>query len=146
MVLTALIALPLGVGAAVYLEEYGKQSRLARLIEINIANLAGVPSIVYGLLGPGLFVRTLRHGPQLDRRACTLALLVLPMVVLVCARGVAHRAAVAARGCIRARCDALADHPAGRCCPWRCRHLDRRHPGAVARDRRNGAAGRRSAR
>ena len=54
--LTALIALPLGVGAAVYLEEYGKGSRLAGWIEINIANLAGVPSIIYGLLGLELFV------------------------------------------------------------------------------------------
>jgi phosphate transport system permease protein len=83
MILTALIALPLGVGAAVYLEEYGKKSRLSRLIEINIANLAGVPSIVYGLLGLGLFVRTLHMGRSLIAGACTLALLVLPMVVLV---------------------------------------------------------------
>ncbi|HEX2677123.1 MAG TPA: phosphate ABC transporter permease PstA [Polyangiales bacterium] len=83
MALTALIALPLGVGAAIYLEEYGKQSRLSRLIEVNIANLAGVPSIVYGLLGLGLFVRVLHFGRSLIAGASTLALLVLPMVVLV---------------------------------------------------------------
>ncbi len=83
MGLTALIALPLGVGAAIHLEEYGKQSRLSRLIEINIANLAGVPSIVYGLLGLGLFVRTLHMGRSVLAGACTLALLVLPMVVMV---------------------------------------------------------------
>ncbi|HEX7478085.1 MAG TPA: phosphate ABC transporter permease PstA [Polyangiales bacterium] len=83
MGLTALIALPLGVGAAIHLEEYGKQSRMSRLIEINIANLAGVPSIVYGLLGLGLFVRTLHMGRSVLAGACTLALLVLPMVVLV---------------------------------------------------------------
>ncbi len=57
--LTALIAMPLGVGAAIYLEEYGGRGRIARLIEINIANLAGVPSIIYGLLGLGLFVRVM---------------------------------------------------------------------------------------
>src|SRR5689334_23499760 len=82
IVLTALIALPLGVGAAVYLEEYGKKSRLAMLIEVNIANLAGVPSVIYGLLGLGLFVRTLGLGRSLIAGASTLALLVLPIVIM----------------------------------------------------------------
>jgi phosphate transport system permease protein len=82
MTLTAAIALPLGVGAAIYLEEYGKKSRLATLIEINISNLAGVPSVIYGLLGLGLFVRTLGMGRSLIAGACTLALLVLPVVVV----------------------------------------------------------------
>jgi phosphate transport system permease protein len=82
IVLTALIALPIGVGAAVYLEEYGKRSKLATMIEINIANLAGVPSIIYGLLGLGLFVRALGMGRSLLAGACTLALLVLPVVVV----------------------------------------------------------------
>jgi phosphate transport system permease protein len=83
MLLTGLIALPLGVGAAIHLEEYGKRSWLTRLIELNIANLAGVPSIVYGLLGLDLFVRTLQMGRSLMAGACTLSLLVLPMVVMV---------------------------------------------------------------
>jgi len=83
MLLTAAIALPLGVGAAIHLEEYGKRSRSARFIELNIANLAGVPSIVYGLLGLDLFVRTLQLGRSLIAGACTLALLVLPMIVIV---------------------------------------------------------------
>jgi phosphate transport system permease protein len=82
IVLTALIALPVGVGAAIYLEEYGKKSKLASLIEINIANLAGVPSIIYGLLGLGLFVRALGLGRSLIAGAATLALLVLPVVVV----------------------------------------------------------------
>src|SRR5258706_10654408 len=55
--LTAAIALPIGVGAAVYLEEYGRKSRLAGIVEVAIANLAGVPSIIYGMLGLGIFVR-----------------------------------------------------------------------------------------
>ena len=58
--LAALLAMPIGVGAAIALEEYGGRGRWARLIEINIANLAGVPSIIYGLLGLGLFVRASR--------------------------------------------------------------------------------------
>jgi phosphate transport system permease protein len=82
IILTAVLALPVGIGAAIYLEEYGTQGRLARLIEINIANLAGVPSIIYGLLGLGLFVRTLGLGRSLLTGAATLALLVLPVVIL----------------------------------------------------------------
>ncbi len=82
MGLTAVISLPIGVAAAVYLEEYGRRTRLERLIEINIANLAAVPSIIYGLLGLGLFVRTLGFGRSVLAGACTLALLVLPVVIL----------------------------------------------------------------
>jgi phosphate transport system permease protein len=82
VLLTAVIVLPIGVGAAVYLEEYGKKSKLATLIEVNIANLAGVPSVIYGLLGLGLFVRVLGMGRSLLAGACTLALLVLPVVVV----------------------------------------------------------------
>jgi phosphate transport system permease protein len=80
--LTAVLALPVGVGAAIYLEEYGKRSKLAGLIEINIANLAGVPSVIYGLLGLGLFVRSLGLGRSVLAGACTLSLLVLPIVIL----------------------------------------------------------------
>lgn len=80
--LTALLALPVGVGAALYLEEYAGRSRLAGLIEVNIANLAGVPSVIYGLLGLGLFVRALGLGRSVLAGAATLALLVLPIVIL----------------------------------------------------------------
>jgi phosphate transport system permease protein len=66
----------------VYLEEYGRRDRMARLIEINIANLAGVPSIIYGLLGLGLFVRTLGFGRSVMAGSATLALLVLPTIIL----------------------------------------------------------------
>src|SRR4029079_16001956 len=68
--------------SAVYLEEYGTASRLARFIEINISNLAAVPSIIYGLLGLGLFVRTMNMGRSVLAGACTLALLALPVVIL----------------------------------------------------------------
>jgi len=82
MVLTAAIAIPVGVGAAVYLEEYARPGRLTSLIELNIANLAGVPSIIYGLLGLELFVRAMRMDRSLLAGACTLALLLLPMVIM----------------------------------------------------------------
>jgi phosphate transport system permease protein len=80
--LTAALALPIGVAAAIYLEEYGGRGWLPRAIEINIANLAGVPSIIYGLLGLGLFVRTLGLGRSVLAGAATLALLTLPVVIL----------------------------------------------------------------
>jgi len=82
MGLTATIAIPVGVGAAVYLEEYAKRGRWARLVEINITNLAGVPSIIYGMLGLALFVRALSFGRSVLAGAATLALLVLPVVIL----------------------------------------------------------------
>ena len=80
--LTAALALPVGVAAATYLEEYGGSSRVARFIELNIANLAAVPSIIYGLLGLGLFVRTMGMGRSVLAGAATLALLALPVVIL----------------------------------------------------------------
>ncbi len=83
MLLTAALALPVGVAAAIYLEEYAERGWLTRLIEVNITNLAGVPSIVYGLLGLGLFVRALRLDRSLLAGAGTLALLLLPMVIMV---------------------------------------------------------------
>jgi phosphate transport system permease protein len=80
--LTALLAIPFGVAAAIHLEEYQSRGRLSRLIEINITNLAGVPSIIYGLLGLGLFVRMLAMGRSVLAGASILALLILPVVIL----------------------------------------------------------------
>jgi phosphate transport system permease protein len=80
--LTAILAFPLGVGAAIYLEEYASSNWMNRLIEVNIANLAGVPSIVYGLLGLELFVRALGFGRSVLAGAATMALLVLPIVII----------------------------------------------------------------
>jgi phosphate transport system permease protein len=80
--ITTLIAVPLGVGAAIHLEEYGARGRMSRLIELNIANLAGVPSIIYGLLGLGVFVRAMGMGNTVLAGGCTLALLALPVVII----------------------------------------------------------------
>jgi phosphate transport system permease protein len=80
--LTIIFALPLGVGAAVYLEEYAKKNRVTRLIELCIANLAGVPSVIYGLLGLQVFVRALSFERSVLSGALTLALLVLPIIIM----------------------------------------------------------------
>ena len=80
--LTALIAFPLSVGAAIYLEEYAPDNRLTRFIQLNIANLAGVPSVVYGLLGLGLFVRWFALGRSVLAGSMTMALLILPLIIV----------------------------------------------------------------
>ncbi|RDB34753.1 phosphate ABC transporter permease PstA [Exiguobacterium sp. RIT594] len=72
----------LGVGAAIYLEEYAKKSRMTSFIEVNISNLAGVPSIVFGLLGLTFFVRNMGFGSTLIAGALTLALMSLPVVIV----------------------------------------------------------------
>ena len=82
MGLVAAFTIPVGVGAALYLEEYAPKNTLTRIIEVNISNLAGVPSIVYGLLGLGLFVQMLAMGRTLLAGGLTLSLLVLPIVIL----------------------------------------------------------------
>jgi phosphate transport system permease protein len=80
--LTALFAVPIGVGAAVYLEEYAPPSRWRSLVQTNIANLAGVPAIVYGILGLGLFVRAMGLNSSVMAGALTLTLVVLPIIIL----------------------------------------------------------------
>ena len=80
--LTALFSVPIGVGTAIYLEEYAPKNRWRTLVQINIANLAGVPSIVYGILGLGLFVRAMHLNRSLVAGALTLTLVVLPIVIL----------------------------------------------------------------
>jgi len=82
LVLTAVIAFPLGVGTAIWLEEYAPASRLKAIIETNIANLAGVPSIVYGMLGLAVFVRWFAMGRSILAGALTLALLILPVIII----------------------------------------------------------------
>jgi phosphate transport system permease protein len=93
--LTIVVAFPIGVGAAIYLEEYAADNRLNRIIQTNINNLAGVPSIIYGMLGLAIFVRTLEmltsgnlfgthmaNGRTVISASFTLALLVLPLIII----------------------------------------------------------------
>ncbi|HSH23268.1 MAG: phosphate ABC transporter permease PstA [Actinomycetota bacterium] len=82
MGLTALFSFPIGVGTAVYLEEFAPRNRLTDFVEANIANLAGVPSVVYGILGLGVFVRFLGMGPSLLAGGLTLAVMSLPLIVI----------------------------------------------------------------
>jgi phosphate transport system permease protein len=92
MIFVVLLAFPLGIGAAVYIEEYARDTRLTRFINANIRNLAGVPSIVYGLLGLAIFVKALGSitGPGVEGRSLvsaglTLAIMVLPIVIITSA-------------------------------------------------------------
>jgi phosphate transport system permease protein len=82
MMTTAVLAIPLGVGAGIYLEQYARKSLLADAIEVNVANLAGVPSIIYGLLALGLFVSGLNMGRTILVAGMVLALLILPIVIV----------------------------------------------------------------
>lgn len=82
LLVTAASAIPLGIAAGIYLEEYAGKNWLTDIIEINIANLAGVPSIVYGLLALGLFVQILKLGESILTGGLTLGLLILPMVIM----------------------------------------------------------------
>jgi phosphate transport system permease protein len=80
--LTAAVAIPLGVGAAVYLEEFAADTKIRKIIDINIANLAGVPSIVYGMLGLAVFVRFLGFDRSVLSGALTMAILILPIIIV----------------------------------------------------------------
>ena len=82
MGLTALFSVPLGVGAAIYLEEYASQGWFLRVIQVNIANLAGVPSVIYGILGLTLFVRYFAFERSILAGSLTMSLLILPIIVI----------------------------------------------------------------
>jgi len=80
--LTAIISFPIGIGTALYLEEYAKESKFTDFIKLNIANLAGVPAIIYGMLGLTIFVRLLGFGRSIISGALTMSLLILPTIII----------------------------------------------------------------
>ncbi len=82
MLVTAATAVPLGIAAGTYLEEYGRKNRLSQIIEVNISNLAGVPSIIYGLLSVGIFIGFFRMTSSILVGGLTLAMLILPIVIV----------------------------------------------------------------
>jgi phosphate transport system permease protein len=88
MLVTASVAIPIGIGAGIYLEEYAPKNWFSDLIEINVTNLAGVPSIIYGLLGLGLFKYGLNLGESVLTAGLTLSLLVLPVVIVTTREGI----------------------------------------------------------
>ena len=105
--LVAVIGIPIGVGAGVYLEEYAPPGRLRQIVQTNIANLAGVPSIVYGILGLALFyrafgIKAIALGPTLLAGVLTLSLLILPIIVITA----------------QERCAPCRNHCVTRCWPW----------------------------
>lgn len=82
MLVAAIASIPIGIASAIYLEEYAPKNWLSNLIEINVTNLAGVPSIIYGLLALGLFVQQLKLGESILTAGLTLALLILPVIIV----------------------------------------------------------------
>ena len=140
MLTTASVAMPVGVAAAIYLEEYAPKNWLTAIIEINVTNLAGVPSIIYGLLALGLFVYQFNLRPE-HRGGRTHAVAPDPADRhRRDARGAARGPARDPRGRLRARRNALGSHGAPRAAVFDRRHPDRHDHRPVARDRRDGAA------
>lgn len=113
MMLVALLSLPLGVGAALYLEEYAPKNKMTMLLELNIANLAGVPSIIYGVLGLQVFVRYLSLDRSLLAGALTMSLLIVP-VIIIASREAIRRVPLALREAASAlgatRWEVIRDH------------------------------------
>lgn len=113
MLVTALFAVPVGIASAIYLEEYARKNWFTDIIEINIANLAGVPSIVYGLLALGLFVYTFGFGQSILSAGLTLALLILPIVIVAtreALRSIPKHIREAAYGCGASQWQVVQDH------------------------------------
>ena len=113
MMLTALVAVPLGIAGAVYLEEYARKNWFTDVIELNITNLAGVPSIIYGLLALGLFVYTFGLGQSILTAGLTLALLILPIVITTtreALRAIPQHVREAAYGCGASQWQVVSHH------------------------------------
>jgi phosphate transport system permease protein len=106
MLITLLVSVPVGVSAAIYLQEYARDTKLTRFIKLNIANLAGVPSIVYGILGLAVFVRAISLDRSVLSGGLTLSLLVLPVIIIA-----TREALAAVPGSIRAAAFALGATP-----------------------------------
>lgn len=113
MLVTAIVAIPIGVAAGMYLEEYAPKNAFTNFIELNISNLAAVPSIIYGLLGLGLFVYTFGLGQSILSAGLTLALLILPVIVVAtreAIRSIPQWVREAAYGCGATRWQVVSDH------------------------------------
>ena len=139
MLVTALAAVPLGVAAGLYLEEYAKRNWITNIIEINITNLAAVPSIVYGLLALGVFVYQFGFGQSILSAGLTLALLILPIIIVFDPRSDPLDPGDDPRRFDGGWCHPLADLPLPHHSLRHARHPDRRHHRSRPRHRRNGA-------
>ncbi len=139
MFVTALTAVPMGVAAGVYLEEYSPKNWFTALIEINIANLAGVPSIVYGLMALGLFVYQFRFGQSVLSAGLTLALLILPIVIVSTRESIRAVPGTHERSGLCPRRDKMANHQRSRLALLHGRHFNRRDHRSFSGHRRNRA-------
>ena len=142
VMIVALTAFPIGIMTAIYLEEYSADNRLARFIDINIRNLAGVPSVVYGILGLTVFVALFANlgdgnGKTVMTGGLTLAVLILPLVIITSAEAIRSVPNAPARGRLRPRGLALAGRPPAHPAGGGAGHPDRHRPVAVAGDRRD---------
>ena len=139
MLVTAVVAVPLGVAAGVYLEEYAPKNWVTDIIEINITNLAGVPSIVYGLLALGLFVYQFGFGQSILSAGLTLALLILPVVIVATREAIRAIPQSIREGAYALRRDHMADRARPHPAVFLGRHPDRRDHRHGARHRRDRA-------
>ncbi len=133
MLVTAWFAVPVGIAGAVYLEEYAKKNWFTDVIEINITNLAGVPSIVYGLLALGLFVYAFGLGQSILTAGLTLGLLILPIVIVTTReslRAIPQHVREGAYACGATQWQVVTRPSAAL---WHAGHPDRRDHRAVAR-------------
>ncbi len=134
---TAIFSMPLGMAAAIYLAEYAADNSWTRLIRLAIINLAGIPSVVYGLFGLGLFVLFFKFGTSILAASLTLSIMTLPVIISTTRRSAAQRAAVLRMVGISLGATQLADHPAHRAAAGAAGHHHRHHPGPGARRRRD---------
>ena len=133
------VAAPIGVLAAVYLNEYAKENWFTRVINLAVVNLAGVPSIVHALFGLGAFVLFAGIGRSILAASLTLAIMTLPVIIASTKEALAAVPRLVPRGLLERRRHPLADHPAHRAAQLDQRHPDRRHPAGVAHRRRDRA-------
>jgi phosphate transport system permease protein len=147
--ITILVAFPVGIGAAIYLEEYAGDHWLNRLFQTNINNLAGVPSIIYGMLGLAIFVRTLQaitsgaafglvdpttsNGRTILSASLTLALLVLPLIIINAQEAIRAVPRSLREASYGLGGDQMADGLVSRAAQRHPRYSDRHHPGHLAR-------------
>ena len=122
--------MPLGIAAAIYLAEYAPDNRWTRMIRIAIINLAGIPSVVYGLFGLGLFVLFLQFGTSILAASLTLSIMTLPVIISTAEEALRAVPQFLPHGQHLAGRHALADHLADRPAAGAAGHPDRRHPGA----------------
>ena len=139
VLISLLVAAPIGILAGVYLNEYARDNWFTRMINLAVMNLAGVPSIVHALFGVGAFVLFAGMGRSLLAASCTLAVMTLPVIITSTREALAVGADVVPRGLLEHGRHPLADDPHHRAAQLDQRHSDRRDSAGLAGGRRNGA-------